>query len=90
MEWLRGGLESIKVCLPQHSDAPPSAFYPVNQSCSFCAVQEAALMKKDVVCMQILSSTAVYRTDPDCDVADCLGLLRHREWKLTLPDGKLC
>lgn len=35
-----------KVCLPQHSDAPPSAFYPVNQFCCFVLFKELCLWKR--------------------------------------------
>lgn len=35
-----------KVCLRQHSYAPPSAFYPVNQFCCFVLLKERRLWKR--------------------------------------------
>lgn len=59
-----------KVCLPQHSDAPPSAFYPVNQFCCFVLFKELRLWKRMLsACRFPLLLHTVCHTDPDCDVA---------------------
>lgn len=64
MDWI------YKVCLPQHSDAPPSAFYPVNQFCCFVLFKELRLWKRMLsACRFSLLLHTVCRTDPGCDVA---------------------
>lgn len=62
---LRMGLREVdwiyKVCLPQHSDAPPSAFYPVNQFCCFVLFKELCLWKRMLsACRFSLSPHDVY------------------------------
>lgn len=70
-----------KVCLLQHSDAPPSGFYPVNQFCCFVLFKELCLWKKMLsACRFSLLLHAVCHTDPDCYVAAWFGPLHHYEW----------